>query len=391
MRSRIVAIDAMRGFLLLNIFANHLSASMLQRVSPSRLSFADSADAFVLIAGISSYLAYADLADSRGTLGMASRIWRRAATLYLTNLIVVGASILFFAATWNTLPLIPDHAITLLESDPLKLTFELSTLRQSIGYSMVLRLYVLIMLVAPCYIWLGRRKYWYPIVPAALVWLVSGSLGLVEHDSITGTPLALTFLPWNLVFAIGVALGAGIKAGIKVPRHGVLIFAATAVIIGSFVFAAYICRVYQPAMDWAVTRNDEFLSGASKSLQSPLRVANILALTYIFAVCKGWPVIRLFHQARETSYLAKMGRNSLPVFATGAVLAVIGDTLLVNAIGYRGGYDLMAVATEATVVVCACFAMKMVADRFERKRIMRREVFDQSGQHLPVPARSNLF
>jgi hypothetical protein len=164
-----------------------------------------------------------------------------------------------------------------------------------------------------------------------------------------------------------------------------------AVVIGSFVFAAYICRVYQPAMDWAVTRNDRFLSGASKSLQSPLRVANILALTYLFAVCKGWPVIRLFHQAQEASYLAKMGRNSLPVFATGAVLAVIGDTLLVNAINYRGGYDFIAVATEATVVVCALFAMKMVADRFERKRTMRREVFDQSRRHLPVSARSDLF
>jgi hypothetical protein len=391
MGTRIVAIDAMRGFLLLNIFVNHLSMSMLQQISPSRMSFADSADAFVLIAGVSSYLAYAQLVESRGTLCTVSRIWRRSATLYLTNLVVVGASFLFFAVVWGRLPLIPAHAITLLKSEPVKLVVDVATLQQSIGFSMVLRLYVLIMLVAPFYIWLGRRKYWYPIVPAALVWFVSGSLGLVEHDSITGTPLAMTFLPWNLIFAIGVALGAGIRAGIAVPRHGLLIIAAMTMLIGSFVFSAYICRVYQPAMDWAVTRNDQFLAGASKSLQSPLRVVSILALTYVFIACRDWPVIRLFHQTRETALLAKMGRHSLPVFATGAILAVMGDTLLVNAIGYRGGYDVVVVATEAAIVVCAFFVLSTVADLFERKRMTQKERLRQSCRHLPISVRRNFY
>lgn len=52
--TRYHAIDAIRGFCLVNIFITHLSTSMIKEASPSKLGFSDSAEIFVLLAGIST-------------------------------------------------------------------------------------------------------------------------------------------------------------------------------------------------------------------------------------------------------------------------------------------------------------------------------------------------
>ena len=98
MKERIHAIDAARGLCLLNIFANHITLGLLPELSPSKIAFCDSAEIFVLLAGVSAFLA----CGPRGGGGhwdaatAAQRMWRRALTLYVANLAVIAGSLLVF-------------------------------------------------------------------------------------------------------------------------------------------------------------------------------------------------------------------------------------------------------------------------------------------------------
>lgn len=184
----------------------------------------------------------------------------------------------------------------------------------------------------------------------------------------TGTNLALTFLPWNLVFAFGIAIGAGIKAGVALPRSPMHIAGASLMLAGALMFLLAVVPYWQAALDWSLSRNDHFLSGASKTFQSPLRILHILALCYLMLACRHWPVIRLFHAVRADSVLCKLGRNSLPVFATSAVLAVIGDSAIANAGLLGGSQALSKVAIEVLVVALGLAAMYKAAELSEVRK-----------------------
>jgi hypothetical protein len=79
---------------------------------------------------------------------------------------------------------------------------------------------------------------------------------------------------------------------------------------------------------WLELRNDHFWTGISKSYQSPLRLMHLVACGYLFIAFAHSPVVRLVHQAPQDGLLCRLGRNSLPVFALGAVFALAVDQLL---------------------------------------------------------------
>ena len=161
-RPRVHAIDAVRGFCLLNIFINHLSEGVLNRASPSNLGLSDSADVFVLLAGFSAYLSSENLCFRASV----AHLWSRAVSLYLHNLILIGVSLAILTALGlavGTNVLIEGHLLASLAStDIATAVWSLLSFQQSVGFSMVLRLYVALMLMAPVLIWVARRRWWLP-------------------------------------------------------------------------------------------------------------------------------------------------------------------------------------------------------------------------------------
>ncbi len=325
MTQRIHSIDALRGLCLLNIFASHVTLGKVQELSPSKLFLFDAADVFVLLAGVSTFIAYGrtDLGNGR------QRMYRRALTLYLANIAIVAASFAILAAGGLGLPGTSSspHALVAAHG-PLRYAWHAMPLQQSVGYSMVLRLYVVLMLVAPAYVWLARRRFWYPLLPAGLIWLASGHFGIASHDSLTGELLSMTLLPWQLVFAAGVSLGAAVVQQVPLPRSRAADTAALVLAVAGTALLLVGPYVSPAVHTWLEVRNDHFWTGISKSYQSPLRLLHLLALTYLFMAFVRAPVIRLVHQARKENLLCRLGRNSLPVFAFGAVFALGVDQLL---------------------------------------------------------------
>jgi hypothetical protein len=321
MHVRIHAIDALRGFCLLNIFVNHVSAGFANQLSPSRILFFDSADAFVLLAGISSFLAYGPRTDG-GSIEVA-RILRRCWTIYLCDLLIIACSaIILIAAELNGRTIHPVGVIALFDQHGPAYLWHLVTLQQSIAYSVVLRLYVFLFLMAPVYLWLAAQRYWYPVAFAAAIWLAAGLFQWAEHDSLTGQPLMLTVLPWNLPFALGVAIGAAMRAGVTLPRSPIANWAAAALVLAGPVCFVFAARLSPDVLSWVEARDDSFWLGASKRFQSPLRVASLIAFIWLFIALARAPVVRLIHAVSPANIFCVLGRHSLQVYAAGAIGAV---------------------------------------------------------------------
>jgi len=371
MTDRINAIDAARGLCLVNIVVNHLTLGVLLELSPSKIAFCDSAEIFVLLAGVSAFLAYGPRRGGWDAAAARRRMWSRALTLYVANLAVIAASFLVFLLGGAGAPP-PDPATTppglMAAAGTADYLRHALTMGQSVGYSMVLRLYVVLMLVAPLYVWLAARRWWYPLPPAAAIWLVAGHFGLADRDTLTGDLLAMTILPWQLVFAGGVALGAAIARGVPAPRAPALVAASALVVLGGTFLLVVGERLSPDLHAWLDTRNDRFWTGISKSYQSPLRLLYVAALVHLVAALPKAPVIRLLHRAGPDNPLCRLGRRSLDVFAFGAVFALAVDQLLWNLIAaglvvHRGP---AAILVELALAAAGLWLMLRIADRARR-------------------------
>lgn len=89
-------IDVLRGMALLMIFVDHIPGNVLSLVTLHNFGFSDAAEVFVLLAGMSSMMAYGKAFERDGALGGLHRIILRCARLYLfqiglllTTLVVV--------------------------------------------------------------------------------------------------------------------------------------------------------------------------------------------------------------------------------------------------------------------------------------------------------------
>ena len=361
MSQRIDAIDVVRGYCLVNIYINHIMVGVLHRFSPSNFGLSDSADLFVFLAGVSTYLAY-------GKLNLCDGIrvlWRRAAKLYGYNILLIVCTLAVLAALAALLDpsaLLSAPELRVLGSKPWpEAAWHVLTLQQSVGFSMVLRLYVGLMLMAPLFLWLAARRWWWALPPAALIWVVVGHWRLMDRDSLTGVSMTLSPLPWTLIFVGGVALAAAMGQNVRLPRSRPMAGAALTLVVG-YLALLYTQPYWPEAKAWVASREGAFWLGGSKSLVSPLRVLHLMALIYLFVAFRDAPVIRLAHRAGPRSFLAVLGRRSLPVFVTGAVLAVAANELL-NLANLRWGQgSLNAITVEALLVASGIAALCVVAE-----------------------------
>jgi len=329
--------------------------------------FSDAADVFIFLAGIASFLAYGPKLGERYTRANTIKIWLRARLLFWVNSVIAIVSIMILlvgdaVAPASTPTNLPGHLIE--THGAAAYMWHVLTMQQTAGYSVVLRLYVALMLLAPLYVWLASKRFWYPLLPAGAIWLSAGHFGWVESNSLSGVPLSLTILPWNLIFAAGISFGAARAQGITLYKSNALILAAAALVAAGPICATILTRISPDVLVWADTRNDFFWTGASKTFQSPLRVSYMLALIYLCVNLRDAPLIRIFHQATADSILSRLGSSSLEVFSAGAIMALAANHLLwflfSNAIVQPNSAP--AILIEMGITSAAVFAMLRIAD-----------------------------
>jgi hypothetical protein len=313
------AIDFWRGFALVTIFINHIPGFFFASFTHGNVSFSDSAELFVFLAGWS--LRYVVGRDERRipTSTLVFRLSSRAFTIYAAQILITSIAVAMLAATAMLLeiPLILEwHNAAAVFQDPVPAHIGLVLLTYQLGYFDILPLYVVVMLMAPG---IGLIDRYAPN------WLLPISFAI--YCVTLAVPIAIPSWPvegqwffnplaWQFIFVLGFVLSRDGGIG-NIVRQNIMttrIIGIVIVVVGLYVFF-YLwpdpTRMPQPRLF--------FIN--EKTYETPVRVIQFLGLVAAFSGV--FPFIRMVAPPL-VSALSMLGRNSLEVFCVSSVLSLGG-------------------------------------------------------------------
>lgn len=376
-------IDFFRGLALWWIFIDHIPGNWLSKITFSRFGVCDAFELFVLLAGFSASYAYVPVLRTQGWPAAAGKILRRCGTIYAANLAL-------FAFLWVDVAILAGFAGGQSVSDRIGLdslgTFSIGdiglllTFNYSAGLLDILPLYILLFLGFAAVL---------PLIgfPRTLltlsVGLYAATRALDLH--IPGMPLgggaAQPFffnpLAWQVLMVIGAVLAT--TPAMRPKPHLAWDIAAVIVLLTAFAVqvSTYLSRhgyfdAASPALVWM--QSAVAVENAKIGLH-PIRLVNILAWAWLaFRLAPGYEKWLAGPLARP---LILCGRQSLPVFCAGAVLAPLGGVWLAEVPGP---------ASQAACNLTGVFIMMSVAALAASRRARRRGLAPNPGADAAAPA-----
>ena len=317
-------IDLLRGFALVTIFIDHVPGNPLNALTMRNFGFADAAELFVILAGVSAMSAYGRAFERDGARSGLRRVLSRCLRIYLfqIGLLLVTLALArqwgehlgpeaadlapFFAQPWAAI----SHALALRALPP------------SLN---ILPLYVVLLGVFPL-IYAGIRYAPRLALPlSAAVWLGAN----LDHNFnltnwLDGQGWFFNPFAWQFLFALGVLGSVVLRANAgELPRRRPLVLASWAVLAGSLLLAA-------PWTAWGLPdlRLANF-DPPDKTALAPARLLDILAIVYL---ALGSPWLRRLARHAWATPLVVCGKHSLEVF-TLATLAALVFRLLFDEFG----------------------------------------------------------
>jgi hypothetical protein len=319
---RVDAIDFWRGFALLTIFIDHVPDNTFQHITIRNFGLSDAAELFVFLSGTSVALAYGTRFFKGDTWGAVRAVFRRAFTLYwvqvLTSLLIIGL-LAAAAGWWDNDDLLEDPDRDLVVSSPLQGIPAILVMAHQLGNVNILPMYIALLLMTPALLLLARRSDWLMLAGSVALYAVARVFDLNMPTWPLEGGWYFNPLAWQLLFAIGVFVGRRVKTG-GVGYDRRLFALCLAIVVGGA---------------FAVTDGFHFLPGLWNGLYEVLdhsktdlgvaRLVHFLALAYVISHSG---LTQLLRATPVFSPLALMGRYSLPVFATGCVLTVVGEVMV---------------------------------------------------------------
>jgi hypothetical protein len=354
MGARIRAIDFWRGALQIVILVDHMPGSFLNRATPMNFGFSDSLEAFVFLSGISTGLAYLTMESRFGKVAVAYACARRALKIYGVHITVTLGVFLLFAVAHRTSGV---HSFAKL----VDLGRDFGTPDQWLAFFAlqnqpymfcVLPLYVVLMLWAPIAVVLAARDPRLAVTSSIAIYLAARMVShllpeyLPQMNGVYFNPFA-----WQLLFTIGISCTAAYRDRLHQVSGGLLLISA------SMVLAAAV--VETNALGIAPGLRDATFAhlDVDKANLGFARLVHFLALAYLVAAASNhFGLVAGFVGGVPGQTLQALGRNSLPVFAVGLVLATVGCTAIdAAAIETSGaplyGIRIACVLTSITLLV----------------------------------------
>jgi hypothetical protein len=331
-------IDVLRGLALAMIFVDHIPTDVLNTVTMHNFGFCDAAEVFVLLAGMSSMLAYGKVFQRDGALSGLRQIAVRCGRIYIFQLSLMLATICILLV-WSHLDHFTPKIIAPILGRPMAALAHGLTLRALPEYLDILPLYIVLLASFPA-IYAGISKS--PVIAlcgSAGVWLAANVFPSLDLPNwMDGQGWYFNPFAWQFLFTIGAVL-----AVIMGKHRGDL----PASVSGWWFAAAFLVFAFVqsfPWHDWHLPDLNLFaMAPPEKSTLAPLRIFDILALMYPLFSAPG--VRRLAHSVWLRPVEA-CGRHSLEVFSVGCLLALFGrlefhtagqtvlQEVLVNLIGF---------------------------------------------------------
>jgi hypothetical protein len=318
---RIDGIDFWRGFALLSIFSNHVTSNVIAHVTHRNFGFSDAAELFVFLSGASVTLAY-------GSYFLQDRLWsgiwavlRRVFKIYWVHILISVIAILLYIPAGHLFDedeFLDEGGREAVRETPLQAAVGLLALSHQLEMFNILPLYVVLLLGAPLAFFLARRNAALMLLASAALYAAVRLLNLnlpswPEEGEWYFNPLA-----WQVLFVMGIFTGLRLKSGRNVPRSAPL-------------FA--LCLVVVLLSAFAVTEGFGLVHGLRERFElldldktdvGLVRLAHFVALAYA-TYYSG--VTELLRRTVVFAPMCLIGRHSLAVFATGCVLAVIGQII----------------------------------------------------------------
>ncbi|TCQ25107.1 OpgC family protein [Rhizobium sp. PP-CC-3G-465] len=316
-------LDTYRAICLLMIFINHVPGQYLEYLTTKNFGFSDSAEAFVLISGLSAGLAYGRKFLPGNRLALSLRIWRRAFTLYIAHIMSSIITLAIFAGGalyFHRQDLISEINIRPLVDNTEQGVVAMVLLGHQFGYNNILSMYAVMFLMLPGMLLLQKIGPALLVGVSALVWLLAGIFHIVPINFLDHNYWFLNPFSWQFLFAIGLVAMMRSRKGLSLPRHPALVSVAALYVGVSFAWVLFSW--------WSIDFSHGLpavLTGFDKTFLSLTRLLHVLALGYLLAIT---PVFNRLSRLRLDHPLVMIGRHSLPVFIFGTILAMIGQVLL---------------------------------------------------------------
>ncbi len=318
-------LDFCRGVALILIFIDHVPGNPASHWTLRKWAFCDAAEVFVLISGISSYLAYGSKLDKTGLLGCSKAVAQRLTRIYGAHLLLFFSAAIFVRIAsiyFARVDYVDFLQVKHLFADPRHYIPAALTLSYLPKYLDILPLYLILLAAAPVIIYVVKRDPWIALIGSGLIYLIVRMNGFnlsAGHDG-----LGWNFNPfaWQFLYTIGIVTGhfskVGFQAGSARDRYQWAWFTLAA----GFTMFALLAAAPWTGSEESRALFSLYLWPAEKTFLSPLRVANVVALLYLFAFFV--PKQAKFFSTRAAGVFLACGRNSLPVYGVGVVLSCAG-------------------------------------------------------------------
>jgi hypothetical protein len=336
-RQRIDSIDFWRGFALLSIFINHAPDNLLGYLTHRNFGFSDAAELFVFLSGVSVALAYGLRFLDGQVLESLRALFRRVLTLYWVQILITLLALAFLLASATILDdddLIDDDDRDTVLGSPLRGLAAILGLTHQLAFFNILPLYIVLLLATPALLALARRDRRLMLLASAGLYLAARAFGWnVPTWPVEGVWFFNPFA-WQLVFAIGLAIGIGLREGGM--RRDRRLFAASLTVVAVSAFLVTNGFGFVPDL-WDNTRDTLDVTKTDLGLA---RLVHFLALAYAVYYCG---FTRLLARTPAYRPLCVIGRHSLPVFAIGSLLSAVDQVVI----------DTYAPAVLGTMIIIA--------------------------------------
>lgn len=209
-------LDVFRALCLLTIFINHVPGQYLEYLTHKNAGFSDSAEAFVLISGLSVGAAYGGKFMTGARLALTLKMWRRALTLYVAHIMTSVVTLAIFAGGalyFGRQDLIGEINIRPFVEQTEQGIVAMVLLGHQLGYNNILSLYAALFLMLPGILWLRAVGRWVLLALSAALWLAAGWFKLVPSNFLDEGYWFLNPWSWQFLFVIGILCMSHIRAG----------------------------------------------------------------------------------------------------------------------------------------------------------------------------------
>jgi len=327
------------------IFIDHMPGNPVSWLTLHNFGFCDAAEVFVLLAGVSSTMAYGKVFARDGAWAGLRRVGARCLRIYFAQAFLLMATLAIVQVWTQSFGLKPMLLAPLLDAGPTGLLHGL-LLHALPGYLDILPLYIVLLACFPLVYLAMRRSVWLALGAAVLVWAAANLDSRLNLPNwIDAKGWYFNPFTWQLLFVTGAALAVALqRGGGSLPRNRWLTILSAVYLAAAFLETA-------PWAAWHLPNLRPFAMDApDKSSLSPLRLLDILALFYlVFSSDR----LRTLARHRWARAVEACGKHSLEIFSLGCLLALFGrlvfrtwgrDWPLVTAVNLTGLTVMCAVA-----------------------------------------------